>query len=112
MLAVFASRTDADNPLSALEVGEVDVCSQVLLARRCEQIARHAMLPVRGGGSEAAQTRAEKLFVTHAVIKRDDHSAVDARRELGVILTPLQRHIGELTVDVDGGDAQVRIRCE
>jgi hypothetical protein len=42
----------------------------------------------------------------------DDGTEVDLAKLNYVDLEAMIKDIGELTVDVDGGDAQVRIRCE
>jgi hypothetical protein len=45
-------------------------------------------------------------------IQLDNGSELDLSKVTYTDLEAMIKDIGELTVDVDGGDAQVRIRCE
>jgi hypothetical protein len=70
---------------------------------------RVPMTVVRGGlrlGALIPNLMAKKK------IKLGDGSEIDLSKITYEDLEGLIKDIGELTIDVDGGDAQVRIRCE
>src|SRR6266542_5278623 len=81
-----------------LQIREVDVRRQVLLAGIRQQISGDLLRCVRGGRSEMTKTAREKLLLGETVIERENEAARHEPTDVFVHALPFEGNVGELAV--------------
>ena len=97
-LPIEKERRESSPFAGPLEIGEIDMCRQILTSGIDEKIARNTMSGICGCGSEMSRAAGEKFALRISVIKGDDQATADEAADLIVCRFPIKGNIGELTV--------------
>jgi hypothetical protein len=107
-----ASRPDAPEPLRAPRYFKIVVNKPSRDGKKAETVNIKVPITVVRGGLRLGALFPGMLGMHRKKIQLENGTELDLSKVTYTDLEAMIKDIGELTMDVDGGDAQVRIRCE